>query len=98
MDEIILNELKELKGMLFEQNLLRKEVLNFNEACDYLDISNSHLYKLTSQKKIPHYCPQGKRLYFNRVELDRWLQQNRQITMEEIEEHASDYVIKKRRK
>jgi len=98
MDEIILNELKELKGMLIEQNLLRKEVLNFNEACDYLDISNSHLYKLTSQKKIPHYCPQGKRLYFNRVELDRWLQQNRQITMEEIEEHASDYVIKKRRK
>ncbi|WP_332912625.1 helix-turn-helix domain-containing protein [Algoriphagus boritolerans] len=39
----------------------KKTVLNFNEACKYLDVSPSHLYKLTSTKHIPHFCPQGKK-------------------------------------
>jgi len=78
--------------------LLKKEVLNFNEAAKYLDISNSHLYKLTSQKKIPHFCPQGKKLYFNRVEIDEWLQQNRQSSSDEIEQAAADYLIKNKRR
>lgn len=97
MDEL-LNEIREVKRLLLEQTLLKKEVLNFSEAAQYLDISESHLYKLTSRKQVPHYCPQGKRLYFNRAELDRWLQQNRQITDMEIEQQASDYIIQNRRK
>jgi len=97
MDEL-LNEIREVKRILLEQTLLKKEVLNFNETCQYLDISESHLYKLTSRKQIPHFCPQGKRLYFNRQELDRWLQQHRQISDVEIEQQASDYVTQHRRR
>ena len=69
---LILEKLEKLEQRIGEQNLLMKEVLNFNDACNYLDISASHLYKLTSQKSIPHFCPQGKKLYFNRAELDEW--------------------------
>ncbi|HOE24636.1 MAG TPA: helix-turn-helix domain-containing protein [Bacteroidales bacterium] len=98
MDEIILKELNELKRLISEQNLLKKDVLNFSEACQYLDISESHLYKLTSRKQIPHFCPQGKKLYFNRQELDRWLQQNRQDTNDEIEKEATDYILQNRRR
>lgn len=98
MDEIILKELRELKQLVIEHNLLRKDVLNLSEASQYLDISESHLYKLTSQKKIPHFCPQGKRLYFNRQELDNWLQQNRQTTDDEIEREAANYILKNRRR
>ena len=98
MDEIILKELNELKKLIREQNLLKKDVLNFSEACQYLDISESHLYKLTSRKQIPHFCPQGKKLYFNRQELDRWLQQNRQNTSDEIEKEATDYILQNRRR
>jgi len=98
MDEIILKELNELKKLISEQNLLKKDVLNFSEACQYLDISESHLYKLTSRKQIPHFCPQGKKLYFNRQELDRWLQQNRQDTNDEIEKEATDYILHNRRR
>ena len=79
-DNLILDKLTEIANKLDEQNLLQKTVLNFNEACKYLDVSPSHLYKLTSTKNVPHFCPQGKKLYFNRQELDRWLQQNRQNT------------------
>ncbi|MCX6240736.1 MAG: helix-turn-helix domain-containing protein [Bacteroidetes bacterium] len=98
MDEIILKELGELKKLINEQNLLKKDVLNFSEACQYLDISESHLYKLTSRKQIPHFCPQGKKLYFNRQELERWLLRNRQNTNDEIDQEATDYVIQNRRR
>ncbi|MFZ4399909.1 MAG: helix-turn-helix domain-containing protein [Bacteroidales bacterium] len=98
MDEIILNELHELRKLINEQNLLRKEVLNFAETCNYLDVSESHLYKLTSRKQIPHFCPQGKKLYFNRHELETWLQQNRQISTDEIEQQATDYLLKNKRR
>ena len=93
----ILEKLDNIEKMLTEQNILQKEVLNFNEACHYLDLSQSHLYKLTSGKSIPHFCPQGKRLYFKRVELDEWLLRNRNSTNAEIEQQAADYLIKKGR-
>ncbi len=59
-EEKILEKLSEIAEKLTEQNLLQKTVLNFNEACTYLDVSPSHLYKLTSAKQVPHFCPQGK--------------------------------------
>nr|WP_315216026.1 helix-turn-helix domain-containing protein [uncultured Flavobacterium sp.] len=95
---LILEKLEKLEQRIGEQNLLMKEVLNFNDACSYLDISASHLYKLTSQKSIPHFCPQGKKLYFNRTELDEWLQRNRQSSTDEIETMAANYLLTHKRK
>ena len=94
----ILEKLSQLEQKIDEQNLLQKEVLTFNDACKYLDISASHLYKLTSQKQIPHFCPQGKKLYFKRSELDDWLQRNRQSSTDEIDAMATEYILKNKRK
>lgn len=96
--EVIIQKLGSIEKMLFEQNLLQKEVLNFNEACSFLDVSASHLYKLTSKKEVPHFCPNGKKLYFKRIELDSWLQRNRQLTSVEVEENASDLILRKKGK
>lgn len=96
MDEI-LKRLDKLERLIESQNIVQKDVLNFNEACTYLELSQSHLYKLTSTRQIPHFCPQGKKLYFNRHELDAWLQRNRQTTTDEIEKQATNYIIKKGR-
>lgn len=97
-DELIFQKLNQIEQKLDEQNLLKKEVLNFSEACQYLDISESHLYKLTSRKQVPHFCPQGKKLYFNRQELDQWLQTNRKNTTEEVEREATDYILNNKRR
>ena len=97
-DELILERLSQIEQKIDEQALLQKSVLNFNEACRYLEISPSHLYKLTSTRQIPHFCPQGKKLYFNRLELEDWLQRNRQSTTEEIDKEATDYVISHKRR
>ena len=97
-DNLILDKLTEIANKLSEQNMLQKAVLNLNEAAKYLDISESHLYKLTSTRQIPHFCPQGKKLYFKREELDQWLLRNRQTASEEIDRMAADYVIRNKRK
>ena len=46
-----------------------KPVLSFEEGCEYTGLSKSWMYKLTSTGKIPHYKPDGKRLYFKTEEL-----------------------------
>ncbi len=97
MDSKILEKLNSIEKMLNEQNLLKKEVLTFNETAIYLEVSHSHLYKLTSTSIIPSYKPNGKKLYFNRKELDKWLLSNRQCSQEEIEQQAANYLIKKGR-
>lgn len=95
-ENLILDKLTEIANKLDEQNLLQKTTLNFNEACKYLDVSPSHLYKLTSTKQVPHFCPQGKKLYFRRDELDTWLQRNRQ-SADDNSTDAADLVIRSRR-
>ncbi len=96
MDEI-LKRLEIIEKHVLDQNLILKQVLNLAEAAKYLELSHSHLYKLTSAGNIPFYKPNGKKLYFNRVELDEWLLRNRNNTQDEIEQQAADYLIKKGR-
>jgi excisionase family DNA binding protein len=81
---------------LFSQ-LPTKEVLNFVEACEFLNLSASYLYKLTSKQELPHYKPNGKKIYFRRGELQEWLLKNRIKPLAEIETEALDYVVSKKK-
>ena len=72
-----------------------KEVLTSDEAAKYMGISKSYLYKLTMKQQIPHYKPMGKMCYFNRLELEGWLQGNRIATDSELNQQAQDYCMKK---
>lgn len=65
----LIERIEELEKMVKQT----KTVLGFDEACKYIGVSESLLYKLT-----PHYKPRGKMLYFNREEIDKWLLQNKQ--------------------
>jgi len=95
--DILMQKLERIENLIEEQGILKKDVLNFSETCKYLGLSKSHLYKLTSSKSIPHFCPQGKRLYFKRTDMGDWLLRNRQDTQDEIEQQAANYIIKKGR-
>jgi excisionase family DNA binding protein len=52
-------------------------IMSMREAAKYLKISMSALYKLTSAKKITHYKPGGKMVYFLKADLDAYVLQNR---------------------
>lgn len=89
-------ELKQVADLI-TANIINctKEVLTSDEAARYLGISKSYLYKLTMRQLIPHYKPLGKMCYFNRQELEAWLQSNRVATEEEINREAQAYCLKK---
>lgn len=71
-----------------------KKVLTFDEAMAFTGLSKSHLYKLTSAKEIPYYKPNGKMVYFDREEIEKWLLTNRVSTTTEIKELANQYLEK----
>ena len=92
-----MEELKQLADLI-TGNIIgtTKEVLTSEEAAKYMGVSKSYLYKLTMRQEIPHYKPKGKMVYFNRKELEQWLQSNRVSTDEEIEQKAQSYCMRKR--
>ncbi len=71
-------EIKEIANEVVNNTIFcTKEVLTSDEAAAYMGIAKSYLYKLTSKQLIPHYKPMGKMCYFNRKELESWLQSNK---------------------
>ncbi|WP_136480918.1 helix-turn-helix domain-containing protein [Cognatitamlana onchidii] len=85
---LILERLDRLEKLLIGH----KEVLTFDEACDYTGISRSYLYKLTSSGKIPHSKPNGKMLFFEKKKLVDWLLQNNRKSKQELEAEALTYT------
>ncbi len=73
----------------------QKEVLTSEEAAKYLGVSKSCLYKWTMSRAIPHYkSPTGKMCFFNRKEVEAWMQSNRVATDEELEQQAQTMARK----
>lgn len=89
MDKTLEMRVEKLEQMLF----LTKNVLSFDEASKFLNLSKSYLYKLTSGNLIPHYKPQGKMLYFEKADLEAWLRQNPIKTQMQIEQEAQRYIL-----
>lgn len=85
------DRLRNIETLLLSQ----KTVLNFDEVAAYTGLSKSYLYKLTCSGGIPCYKPQGKHIYFNKLEIDKWLLQNRKATNNELESQAATFVTLK---
>jgi excisionase family DNA binding protein len=80
------------------ENLLsiQKNVLNIDEVCTLTGLSKSHIYKLTMKGEIPFY-KQCKHLYFNRLEIESWLQQNR-FDVVNTDIQAANYCLTNKRR
>jgi excisionase family DNA binding protein len=70
MSEEIKNQLDRIERYSL---LSAKNVLCFEDVVLLTGLSKSHLYKLTSSHQIPHYKPNGKQVYFDRAEVESWM-------------------------
>ncbi len=70
----------------------KDEILSLSEASEFLKLSKSCVYKLTSAKKIPHFVPGGKRIYFKKSDLEDWLLKNRIPPSSEFETNTECYL------
>lgn len=75
--------------------LNQKSVFTFDEVAQYTGLSKSHLYKLTSTGGIPCYKPTGKKIYFNRIEIDEWLLRGRKLSQDEIDDRAETFLMER---
>lgn len=75
--------------------LSQKTVLNFDEVAVYTGLSKSHLYKLTSSGGIPCYKPTGKKIYFDKEEIDEWLLRGKKLSQDEIDDKAENFLMER---
>jgi excisionase family DNA binding protein len=71
----ILNEQKKSNQLLVQMSNTNpdQEMLNHDEAAEFLGISRATLYNLCSQEKIPRYKVGSKNL-FKRSDLKQWIE------------------------
>jgi excisionase family DNA binding protein len=83
----VLERLERIEKLLLEQ---QPKPLSLSEAATYLNISKSHLYKMTAESRIPHYKPNGKVIYFKKQDLDDWIYRKRVKTVDEVRKEAEN--------
>ena len=76
--EVINERLKSIEETLYTT----KDILNMKEVCQYHDISQSLLYKLTCSGEIPHFKPRGKMIFFEKKELIEWIKKSNLLSSE----------------
>ena len=83
----IIERLDRIEAKLEELRTEQKEneLLNVEQAAEFLNVSKSTVYKLTSSRTIPHYKPEGKRIFFKRSELQEYATTGRVCSRDELD-------------
>lgn len=90
----ILQRLNAIESTIAETSEAAKTTLTVDEAARFLQLSKDRVYTLINRRKIPHYRNEGKRVYFDRAELETWLKSRRVATDEELLTEAATRAVK----
>lgn len=106
-NELIITSKEELQALIIDaigaglerhQDLSPSEplpvVLDIDAFCAYTGLSKQTVYRKTRKGEVPH-SKRGKRLYFDKKEVDEWLLANK-ISTKTINEQAEAYFKKRR--
>lgn len=73
-----------------------KDILSIEEAADFLNLAKPTVYSLTSRREIPFFKT-GKKLYFKRSELLKWIEDGKKKTVRESAEEVLEYRAGRRK-
>lgn len=59
-----------------------EEFLTSAQCAELLGVTLSAIYRMTSNRVIPHYKPSGRRILFRRSEVVQWVTRNKVETRE----------------
>jgi excisionase family DNA binding protein len=71
------------------------DILDLQQLTAYLNVSKSYIYKMTATNMIPH-SKKGKKIYFDKEIVTKWVLENKISTQGEIEQIANNYLLKKK--
>lgn len=66
-----------------------KDFLSIDEVAAYLQVSKSYVYKLTMNKELTVFKPNGKNIFILRDDLNQWIKRNPSLSNSEIERKAN---------
>lgn len=75
-----------------EIKIMHKPFMSVEDLSVYLDLSPTYIRKMTHNREIPYYKPNGKKLYFNKEEIDEWVLSSRVMTNKELRREARKRV------
>lgn len=90
----ILQLLEDIRHLLS----FNKRTLTVEELSRYADISVSYIYHLTSTGKLKYSKPFGKKIYFDKNEIDAFLLQNTVDSDKDREAQAVNYLLNSKKK
>lgn len=67
--------------------------MSITEVADYTGLKISYLYQLTSKRKLAHYKPMGKLLFFKKSEVDDFFFSSKRKSLTEIERDATQMLL-----
>ncbi|MEK6478146.1 helix-turn-helix domain-containing protein [Catalinimonas sp. 4WD22] len=90
-DKNVLDTLNDIKSELQKLRSQQKDILSAEEGANYLGVKLSHFYKMTMDKKFPHFKPGGKLIYVKKEDLHKYMLQNEIKSQAQIESEAATY-------
>jgi excisionase family DNA binding protein len=91
MQEIV----KLLRRIVRVLNTEKTTKLTLEEASKYTGLKESYLYKLTSWKLVKYYKPRGKKVYFKKRDLDKYIFSNPIRSNDQLAREVINYVVNK---
>jgi len=73
--------------------MVNTEIMTVEQVAQMLGRSKNTIYMMVFQKRIPHYKPNRKSLYFKKAEIEAWAFLQRIPTQDEIETTAATEVL-----
>lgn len=67
------------------------KIMTIDDVADYAGIAKSTIYKLTSSGEMPH-SKRGRRLYFDRDQIDTWLMGQPAHTKSDTETSVNEFL------
>lgn len=86
-----------MKDVAFTNANRNPEYLSIQEVSEMLNLAVPSIYGLCHRKKIP-YIKRGKKLIFEKSQVEVWLKNGRQKTRQEIDEEVEEHLINTRKK
>ena len=87
----VLQELKEIKALI-EQGIKSDRPMNIEEASKFLGLSVNYVYALCNKKKLSHFKPNGKKLFFLREDLLNFILRNKVSSDSQVDDMALKYL------
>ncbi|MBB6271900.1 excisionase family DNA binding protein [Pedobacter cryoconitis] len=94
MVSLLLEKVESLERTLMGLHSLNssEELLTVDQTAEFLKLSVPTLYSKVSRGEIPVSKP-GKRLYFKKSELLKWVTEGRKSTFNELNHASSNFIV-----